>query len=638
MGEMVKTILIVDDDTALADNLEDILSDEGYQLFSAATCSDALALADEKHPHVALLDLKLPDDTGINLLSQLKKNHPDCVCTLMTAFADLDSAVSALAQGAFHYLQKPVRPVELINLLERIFEIIEIREQKRQTEEQLRESEKRFRTLFERAQDAIYIKDTDLKYTLVNPSTERVFGITSDDFIGRTDDDIFGSSVWDQTFQTESRVLQGETIEEENVRWVDKVKKTFHSIKVPLNSAAGKVVGLCAFERDLTATKNLEAQLLQAQKMEAVGILAGGISHDFNNLLQGILGYTQILLASKDKDHVDYAKLKEIERAGQRASDLTKQLLTFGRKVELNPRPLDVNNSVKQVAKLLRRTIPKMISIEMALAEDLLTVNADPGQLEQVLLNIGVNAKDAMQEGGRLVFKTENINPDLDFRKVNLGTDAGPYILLSVSDTGQGMTDDILEHIFEPFFTTKGTGQGTGLGLAMAYGIIKNHRGHLTCSSSPGTGTTFMVYLPAIEAKIEMETEAPAIPIVKGEGETILVVDDEEFLRDLATDMLSANGYNVLTAVSGEEGLALYKERHDAISLIILDLIMPGMGGKQSIVEILKINPNAKILISSGYTVDDPKSDQVLNKAKGFIHKPYNFSQMLQTIRSVISM
>jgi CheY-like chemotaxis protein len=297
---------------------------------------------------------------------------------------------------------------------------------------------------------------------------------------------------------------------------------------------------------------------------------------------------------------------------------------------------LDINQVVKQVAKLLRRTIPKMIHIDMDLADPIHTINADPGQLEQVLLNIGVNAKDAMPDGGRLTFKTENVEPDEAFRRVNLANDAGSYVSLSVIDTGAGMTDDILEHIFEPFFTTKKTGQGTGLGLAMAYGIIKNHCGHLSCHSAPLKGTTFQVYLPAIDAAAQEEMEAPPIPIVKGEGETILVIDDEAFLRDLAEDMLTTNGYQVITAVSGEEGLELYKQHHEYVKLIILDLIMPGMGGKQCLVEILNIDPKAKILISSGYALDEPENDNKLMQARGFIHKPYNFRQMLQTIRHVI--
>lgn len=634
---MQKTIMIVDDDQAMTDNLQDILGDEGYHLLPANTCAQALDLAARHAPQVALLDLKLPDDSGINLLNQLKRVSPDCICALMTAFADVDSAVKALEMGAFHYLQKPVRPVELINLLKRVFETIEIREEKRLAEERLKESERRFRTIVESAQDAIFLKDAQLRYTLVNPMMERIYAIQAEDFIGRSDEELFGAKVAARTSETESRVLQGEIVEQEDIRWVAQALKTFHSIKVPLADSSGKITGLCGFARDLTITKQLEAQLLQAQKMEAIGTLAGGISHDFNNLLQAIMGYAQILLMERDSNDPDAVKLREIEKAAQRATDLTKQLLAFGRKVEIKSRPVDVNQVIKQVEKLLKRTIPKMIDIELRLTDPILTVNADPIQLEQVLLNIGVNARDAMPDGGRLIIETANVTPDETFRKVNLIEGATDCVLLAVTDTGQGMSAEVMEHLFEPFFTTKQIGKGTGLGLAMAYGIIKNHGGHIACQSTPGTGTTFLIHLPAITATAEQDADPAEEPIQTGQGETILVVDDEFFLRDLAKDMLSANGYYVLTAGSGEEALQVYRQDGDKISLVLLDLIMPGMGGKNCLTEILKINPQIKVMISSGFTMDEPGQDPVLIQAKGFIQKPYNFRMMLQRLREVIT-
>ncbi|RJQ65709.1 MAG: response regulator [Desulfobacteraceae bacterium] len=634
---MLKTIMVVDDDDAMRDNLEDILKEEGYVIYSASTCAEALQIAAEIHPGVALLDLKLPDNSGMSLLGGIKQVAPDCMCALMTAFADVDSAVAALEKGAFHYLQKPVRPIELLNLLQRIFETVQIREEKRSAEERLKESERRFRTIFESAQDAIYLKETDLKYTLVNPVMERIYGIGAAAFIGRTDHELFGPQVGGQSQTTENRVLKGEIIEEEEVRWIGGSQKIFHSIKVPLSGSNGNIYGLCGFARDLTATRRLEAQLLQAQKMEAIGTLAGGISHDFNNLLQAILGYTQILLLEKKNDHPDIDKLKEIEKAAQRATGLTRQLLAFGRKVEIESRPVDINLVVRQVENLLRRTIPKMIHIELRLSEPILTVVADAGQMEQVLLNIAVNARDAMPDGGTLIIETANVDPDEDFRKINLKGGSGAYVLLSVSDTGHGMSGETLERIFEPFFTTKKPGQGTGLGLAMAYGIVKNHHGHITCQSGSGTGTTFKIYLPAININAEPEKKAPDDPIAKGQGETILVIDDEPYLRSLAQEMLTGNGYRVLTAASGEEGVLLYRQQGYGIGLILLDLIMPGMGGKQCLAEILKLNPRAKVLISSGYTMVSPDEDPVLIRARAFVSKPYNFRDMLQRIRSLLA-
>ncbi|MBI5062039.1 MAG: response regulator [Desulfatitalea sp.] len=633
---MQKTIMIVDDDEALRDNLQDILDEEGYKLVSASTCAQAVDFAARYAPQVALLDLKLPDDSGMNLLTQLKRISPDCICALMTAFADVDSAVKALEMGAFHYLQKPVRPVELINLLQRIFETIQIREEKRLAEERLKESEARFRTIVESAQDAIFLKDDHLRYTLVNPIMKRIYGLRAEDFIGRGDEELFGAKVAERTLESESRVLRGEIVEQEEIRYVAKIQKTFHSIKIPLTDSTGRITGLCGFTRDLTTTRQLEAQLLQAQKMEAIGTLAGGISHDFNNLLQAILGYSQILLMGRNNADPDAVKLREIEKAAQRATDLTKQLLAFGRKVEIKPRPVDVNQVIKQVEKLLKRTIPKMIDIELHLTEPILTVNADPVQLEQVLLNIGVNARDAMPDGGRLIIATANVTPDEVFRKISLREGTADCVLLTITDTGHGMSEEVMEHLFEPFFTTKEVGLGTGLGLAMAYGIIKNHGGHISCQSAPGAGTTFQIHLPAIVAVAPQEADIQEEPIQKGEGETVLVVDDESFLRDLAKDMLSANGYNILAAASGEEALQLYRQEGATIAIILLDLIMPGMGGKNCLAEILKINPAAKVLISSGFTLDEPGKDAILIKAKGFIQKPYNFRNMLGRMREVI--
>jgi CheY-like chemotaxis protein len=291
---------------------------------------------------------------------------------------------------------------------------------------------------------------------------------------------------------------------------------------------------------------------------------------------------------------------------------------------------------VRQVEKLLNRTIPKMIHIELHLTESVFTVVADPGQLEQVLLNIGLNARDAMPEGGCLTIATANVIPDDIFRKIHLNNGSGPYVQIRMSDTGHGMSEEIIERIFDPFFTTKKIGQGTGLGLSMAYGIIKNHRGHIVCQSTPDVGTTFSIYLPAIDITVAPELATPEKPIEQGLNETVLVIDDEHYLRDLAFEILTPNGYTVLTAASGEEGLSVYRQNATHIAMVLLDLIMPGMGGKQCLSEILKINPQAKVLISSGYSIDSPNRDDILRWAAGFIQKPYHFRDMLQKIREVI--
>lgn len=630
---MLKKILVVDDDEALADNWEDILSDEGYELLTANTCADALEMAGRHFPHVALLDLKLPDDTGISLLSQLKIMNPECICAMMTAFADVDSAVTALEKGAFHYLQKPVRPIELINLLERIFETLEVREEKKITEEKLKESERRFRTIFESAQDAIFLKDRQLRYTLVNPAMAHMYEMDPDAFMGKTDEEVFDIRETAGTEPSDQRVLAGHIVKEE-VSIPGKTLKTFHTIRVPLREKNGEVSGICGFVRDISSVKQLEAQLLQAQKMEAVGTLAGGISHDFNNLLQAIISYSQMILRDTDEDAHTYPKLKAIEKAGQRAAELTGQLLTFSRKVEIHPRPVNLNHVVRQVENLLKRTIPKMIDIELDLADSLHTVNVDPGQVEQVLLNIGVNARDAMPGGGRLVFKTVNMTREKSVHRPHLSSRAAAYVMLSVADNGQGMSGDTLERIFEPFYTTKEPGKGTGLGLAMVYGIIRNHGGQIFCESRPGQGTVFNIYFPAINLAVpEEEKQNKEEPLLKGSGETLLFIDDEESLRDFAEEYFPFYGYNVKTADSGESGLALYKENKDRFAFIILDLIMPGMGGISCFREILAFDPKAKVIICSGHNPDDRDADGILEKAVCYMKKPYDFSKLLNLLQ-----
>lgn len=638
--ETARRVLIVDDDPAMTDNLEDILEDEGYTSFSAGTCADALALAESNKPQAALLDLKLPDDSGINLLSELQRRHPDCVCALMTAFADVDSAVSALELGAFHYLQKPVRPVELLNILERIFETVQIREEKRLAERRLAESEKRFRTIVESARDAIYLKDHNLRYILVNPVMETLYGMAASSFTGRTDEELFGAEEKEAALarEAEKRVLRGEVVEKNETFWFWGKKRAIHSIRVPMTDASGNVTGLCGFTRDLTATRELEAQLQQAQKMEAIGTLAGGLSHDFNNLLQGIMGYTQMLLLNRDEDDPDFQRLRQIEQLAGHASELTARLLAFSRKGETRLKPVNLNQVVEEVKMLLERTIPKSIDIRLRLSDDLPAVHADPVQLEQVILNIGLNARDAMPDGGSLTMESVSVKEDDDLNQIPGELHDGGYALLLITDTGHGMSPEILEHLYEPFFTTKRPGKGSGLGMAMAYGVVKNHQGHIACESFPGKGTTFRIYLPAIEEAVNTPAETPSFDLRKGNGETLLVIDDEPYIRELAEEMLSINGYRVICRENAEDALVLYRKHRKSVSLVITDMNMPGMSGTQFISEILDVDPNAKILVTSGLALEaDPAGRNVLANTCGLIRKPYDFKALLDQIGEILA-
>jgi PAS domain S-box-containing protein len=430
-------------------------------------------------------------------------------------------------------------------------------------------------------------------------------------------------------------------LESEKIRGADTSHLKIQAF--PTFGSKGEVSGCVKVVQDVTYERkaeedreNLEKQLLQSQKMEAIGTLAGGIAHDFNNLLQAVLGYSDLLILKGKRDGFGQHELMEIRKAAERASELTKQLLTFSRKVESSLRPVDLNHEIGQVFNILNRTIPKMIGIDLFLEDNLKTINADPAQMEQVIMNLVLNAKDAMPEGGKLIIETQNLVLDEEYCRRHLKSRPGEYVLMAISDNGHGMDQKTLERIFEPFYTTKGVGTGTGLGLAMVYGIVKSHGGRITCYSSVGTGTTFKIYLPALartDVKRGVEGDQE---LIEGGHETILLVDDEDFIRDFAEQVLTRSGYTVHTASNGEEALGLYRKMKQHIDLVILDLIMPGMGGAKCLEEIIHTDPDTKVIITSGYSGRGPALEAARAGASGFMDKPYGVRHMLRTIREVL--
>ncbi|MBW2095761.1 MAG: PAS domain S-box protein [Deltaproteobacteria bacterium] len=518
--------------------------------------------------------------------------------------------------------------------------IVEDITDRKRAEKALRQSEERYRSLVENTLDGYFISEIpSFRILFVNQRACDLFGYTMEEALNL--------SLWDTIVPEDHTLIQErlkkrmekERLEQESTFYMGKRKdgSTFRAEVASSIVMFQEQPALQGIIKDVTEQKRLEQQLQQAQKMEAIGTLAGGVAHDFNNLLQAILGYTQILTMGKHENDPELMKLEQIEKSAMRASELTQQLLAFSRKVESKLRPVDLNLEVKQVQKLLKRTIPKMISIELHLQEDLQVVNADPAQVEQVMMNLAVNARDAMPEGGKLIIETENVLFDEQYCKTHPGAVPGQYVCLSITDTGHGMDQATVDHIFEPFYTTKEVGKGTGLGLSMVYGIVKSHRGYIMCYSEPGEGTTFKIYLPAVESesreqKAEPEKEAE----IKGGEETILLVDDEELLRDIGKEILEEFGYTVCTASDGETALKQYSEKKDEISLVILDLMMPVMGGKQCLEQILAMDPDAKVVIASGYSVNGPTRTTLEAGAMGFIKKPFELKQMLKVVREVL--
>lgn len=509
----------------------------------------------------------------------------------------------------------------------------DISERKRAEQERLR-----LATAIDCSADSIIIADEDGAIQYVNPAFEATTGHKREEVIGQ-DFRLFQQPKDHLSFQQDmAKTLErGQTWNGRLLNYKkDGTSYESETTISPIRDNRGNVSGFVSINKDMTNEVILEEQLRQAQKMEAIGTLAGGIAHDFNNILQAVGGYSELLLLKCDQQDPNYTGLNEILRASRRGADLIRHLLTFSRKMTSEKHPYDLNQGIDEARKLLVRIIPRMIEIELHPAEDLGPVYADSGQIQQVLINLAVNAKDAMPEGGRLTIKTENVDLDQQTSQRHLISKPGRYVLLTVSDTGHGMDSDTLSHIFEPFYSTKPTGSGTGLGLAMVYGIVKNHEGYIECDSSSGVGSTFRIFLPEMGAAADTEESVAQKQPPLGRDEAILAVDDEESLRKYALKLLTNFGYRVTTAQDGVEALKIYRERAASIDLVLLDLMMPNMSGQRCLQEILNINPKAKILIATGYTSDLTPEQIMKMGARGFIHKPFAMVDLLRTIREVL--
>ncbi|MCA1961904.1 MAG: PAS domain S-box protein [Desulfomonile sp.] len=489
----------------------------------------------------------------------------------------------------------------------------------------------------EQAGETIVVTDPMGTIEYVNPSFEATTGYTAEEVVGQNLR-ILKSGKHSRAFYQEMwETISSGTVWRGRLTNRKKDGTLFEETVTisPIKDEAGRIVNYVGVKRDVTSEVMLQKQLLQAQKMEAVGTLAGGIAHDFNNLLQAVLGYSDLLLMEKGPGDPDLAKLQAIKQAAQDGAELVSRILSFTRKGESNLRPMNLNDEIRRVAKLLRRTLPRMVRIDLALAEDLRIIEADPAQIEQVLLNLGVNAHHAMPDGGQLLIETQNVSLSDQYVSMHLGAKPGKYVLLIVSDTGVGMEPEVLDRVFEPFFTTKVNGEGTGLGLAIVHGIVAQHQGYIRCYSEPGKGTSFKIYFP-----VSAGEPLPDLALTRGMPalgtETILLVDDDDRIRELGKQVIEMGGYQVITARSGEDALEIYAGRRGEISLIVLDLIMPGMGGYRCLQKLLRIDPDVRVLLASGYSQNGLTIGEKETGARGFIRKPYDAKDILIAVRKVL--
>jgi two-component system, cell cycle sensor histidine kinase and response regulator CckA len=499
-------------------------------------------------------------------------------------------------------------------------------------------AEERYRSLVQSSAYGIYRCSREGKFLDVNPALVAMLGYESAEEVLRLDPrrDVFVNGE-EQTRLIEEFQRTGR-VDGVEVRWK---RKNGSAITVRVSGRAaieadGAASVMEAMAEDVTERRALEEQFRQAQKMEAVGRLAGGVAHDFNNLLTVISGYAEVILEGLDSAHPLQTKARAIQQASDRATALTRQLLAFSRKQLLELKVVEVNAIVEDMERLLRPLIGENLELVTNLAADAGHTRADSGQLEQVLMNLVVNSRDAMPNGGRIVIQTEKITLDDSYGGNQTLIRPGSYVMLSVADNGLGMDKETQSHIFEPFFTTKEKYKGTGLGLSTVYGIVKQSGGYLMVQSEPGCGTTFIIYLPRVEEAAENLKAAPIVRTLAGGSETVLLVEDEESVRQLVRETLQAKGYRVLEAENGDAGLAVAAGHEGPIDLVISDVVMPGTGGRELVQRLAESRPEIKVLYLSGYTEDAIMSEGPAENGRAFLQKPFTLQNLSRTVREVL--
>src|SRR5437762_436126 len=624
----------------------------GPELFHALVehSSDAVALLDEtgaityvSQAATRLLGYGVPELTGTNALGFL---HPDdlaltarlCRQLLDQPGTPIRTELRARHKDGSYHLVEAVA----VNRLDdpAVGAVVanwrDITERLR-AEQALRNSEQSYRSLVDGVRDVIFALSPGGEVTSLNPAFEEMTGFPPAEWVGRPFEAFVHPDDVPLALDLFGRVLQGEprpTIQFRILTRAGTYRVAEFSATAQLRD--GRLTGILGIGRDVTERLGLEQQLRQAQKMEAVGRLAGGIAHDFNNILTAITGHADLLL--EDLGHHDprRADVDEIRRSADRAAGLTRQLLAFSRQQVLQPKVVDLNALVLDMDKLLRRLIGEDVELATVLDPTLGHVTADPGQLEQVIVNLAVNARDAMPQGGKLTLETRNIDLDASYTLEHSLVKPGPYVQLTVSDSGIGMDEETQAHAFEPFFTTKPRGQGTGLGLAMVYGTVKQSGGFIWVYSEPGRGATFRFYLPRVDAPVE--SAAPPAPVERPPrgSETVLLAEDEPAVRAIARQALERQGYTVLAAPSGADALALAAQHGATIHLLLTDVVMPGMSGRDLADRLTAQRPSIRVLYISGYTDNAIVRHGMLEPGLAYLQKPFRPDALVRKVREVL--
>jgi two-component system cell cycle sensor histidine kinase/response regulator CckA len=554
---------------------------------------------------------------------------------LIEAFNDMLSQIQerdAALQKAHDELEKRVE--------ERTRELnLDIIERKR-AENELYRSQQMLQLILDNIPQGVFWKDSQCRYLGCNKAFLKDASLESVESILGKDDSEFSWKDSAELYHADDRqVMLSNTPKlnyEEPISLPNAGSLVLRMSKIPLRDQSGKVIGVLGTYEDITEQKKLEEQLRQAQKMEAVGRLAGGVAHDFNNLLTAISGYSELLLMRLDASNPMRRNVEEISKAGERAASLTRQLLAFSRRQMIQPEIIDLNHIISEMGKMLHRLIGEDIEMRFIPDSALGQIKADPGQMQQVLLNFAVNSRDAMPHGGKLTIETHKFEVDEQFAKEHGDAKPGPYVMLEVSDSGCGMSAEVQSHLFEPFFTTKEVGKGTGLGLSTVYGIVQQSEGFITVLSEPGIGTTFRVYLPRVNEEIQdLKAASWQRGDYSGSG-TVLLVEDEAAVRALEREVLEMYGYTILEASNGQEAIQVFEAHKDSIQLVIADLVMPKMSGRELAERITSLRPGTRILFVSGYAPEAAARKGILEAEILFLQKPFTPQSLAHKVREVM--
>jgi len=518
--------------------------------------------------------------------------------------------------------------------------------ERKKVEEALRSGEEKYRTILENIEDGYFEVDIAGNLTFFNDSFSRIYGYPREELMGMNDRQYTDQENAKRLFQAFNRVYKtGDSTKESDWEIIrkDGAKRSIEASVSLIKDSSGNRIGFRGLIRDVTERKRaeeekatLQEQLRQSQKMEAIGRLAGGVAHDFNNLLTVIKGYCQLSLVEMKESTPLKDTLEVINKAAEKAAGLTRQLLAFGRRQIMEVRVLDLNDLLQNFDKMLRRIISEDIELVMLLGESLGKVKADPGQIEQVVMNLAVNAKDAMSKGGKLIIETANVELDKAYAQAHVAVTPGSYVMVAVNDTGTGMTPEVRDRVFEPFFTTKGKGKGTGLGLSTVYGIVKQSGGNIWVYSEPGQGTTLKIYLPRVdEPAEELKAQEAGEEFPRG-SETILIVEDDKEVRSLAVRILKRQGYTVLDGSYGDQAFNVCRQHRGPIHLLLTDVVMPGMDGRALSESLSQLHPEMKVLYMSGYTDDAIIHHGVMDKGMNFIQKPFTIDKLIRKVREIL--